>query len=175
MWKMMTLSFLICFFVATLIRVQVAADCPACTYDSAPDTTCAKLKTYLDCLETAAGTKEGCTLSAADVTKFTAATCKPDLAPPYTCQKDFWVKDLTGDKECAALKTYIGCLTTHASALVTKPQGRSDSKCTGSPTTTAPGSPTPTPADKKGSGASSLRVYSAIASFLLFVLAAFRL
>ncbi|XP_071104745.1 uncharacterized protein [Haliotis cracherodii] len=145
MWKMMTLSFLMCIFTAKLIRVQVAADaaadCAACTAAYTPGADCANLKTYLGCLETAAGTTEGCTLSTADAQIITDAKCTPALDPPCTCQKVFWGSDLTGNKECAALKTYIGCLKTDgtkpacaagttASELLTKPQGRSESKCT---------------------------------------------
>ncbi|XP_071104896.1 uncharacterized protein [Haliotis cracherodii] len=184
MWKMMTLSFLMCIFTATLIRVQVAADaavaCAACTaaYKSSGDTECPNLKTYLGCLETAAGTTEGCTLSTADAQIITDAKCTSGLDPPCQCQKEFWGSDLTDDKECAALKTYIACLNkdatkvtcdgkTLASTLVTKPQGRSDSKC--STTTTS------TTTTTKGSGASPLRMYSTIAAFLPFVLTAFRL
>ncbi|XP_046328060.2 uncharacterized protein LOC124112125 [Haliotis rufescens] len=186
MWKMMTLSFLMYIFTATPIRVQVAADaavaCAACTekYKLAGDTECPNLKTYLDCLETAAGTTDGCTLSPEDAKEITDATCTSGLDPPCQCQKEFWGSDLTDDKECAALKTYIGCLnkdatkftcdgSTLASVLVTKPQGRSDSKCSTTSTSTTITTTT------KGSGASQLRVYSAIALFLPFVLTAFRL
>ncbi|XP_048242234.1 uncharacterized protein LOC125371703 [Haliotis rufescens] len=165
MWKMMTLSFLMCFFTATLIRVQDAADadvaCAACTtaYKSDTDMDCPNLKEYLNCLENAAGTTDWCTLSTEDAQKVTKATCKTTLGAPCTCLKDFW------GSECRSLEHYTDCLNTAhdaacgsgdtASKLITRATGRSHPKCS--------------------SGASPLRMYSAIASFLPFVLAAFRL
>ncbi|XP_071104898.1 uncharacterized protein [Haliotis cracherodii] len=172
MWKMMTLSFLMCFFTATLIRVQVAADadvaCAACTttYKSATDTDCTNLKTYLNCLENVAGTTDWCTLSTEDAQKVSKATCTTPLVAPCTCLKDFWGSECRSLKQFTeSLKQYTDCLKTapgaaceggpKASDLVTRAGGRSDPKCS--------------------SGASPLRMYSTIASFLPFVLTAFRL
>ncbi|XP_046328099.2 uncharacterized protein LOC124112154 [Haliotis rufescens] len=168
---MMTLSFLMCIFSAKLMGMQVAADpgvaCAGCTTDYMPaaGNECADLKKYLNCLETAAGPKDGCTLLKDDAKKIKASTCTTDFAPPCTCLKEFWGRDPTVDKECGSLKNYTECLNKaadaacdtgpKASVIVVSVKGRSDSKCS--------------------SGASSLGLYSAIASFLPFVITAFRL
>ncbi|XP_071104897.1 uncharacterized protein [Haliotis cracherodii] len=168
---MMTISFLMCIFTAKLMGMQVAADtavtCAGCTTDYKPAAgkECADLKKYLNCLETAAGPKDGCTLSEVDAKKIKAATCTTDFASPCTCLKEFWGRGPTVGNECGSLKNYAECLNkeadaacgvgSKASVIVVSVTGRLESKCS--------------------SGASSLGMYSAIASFLPFVLTAFRL
>ncbi|XP_071104706.1 uncharacterized protein [Haliotis cracherodii] len=129
------LLFLTCVFTP---GPEPAGTCAACTdtYDSATtDEDCGHLKTYLDCLETAAGTSAGCDLSTDQATKIKDATCNPVLDSPCTCQKTFWGSDLSENNACGPLETYIQCLTdagdidtcetgVKASDIIDKPKGR---------------------------------------------------
>ncbi|XP_071104705.1 uncharacterized protein [Haliotis cracherodii] len=135
MWTLVVFPLLLCVFTP---GHEAAGTCATCTstYDSATTgVDCGHLKTYLDCLETAAGTSAGCDLSTAQATTIKDATCDPVLVSPCSCQKTFWGSDLSGDNACGPLETYIQCLTdagdedtckagTEASAIIDKPKGR---------------------------------------------------
>ncbi|XP_048242678.1 uncharacterized protein LOC124146854 [Haliotis rufescens] len=139
MWTMAVFPLLLCIFTTGVVAAEACATCTS-TYNDATsaegsDTDCEYLKTYLDCLETAAGTSAGCDLATAQATKISDAVCDPDLELPCTCQKTFWGSDLSGNNACGPLGTYIQCLTdagekvtcktgVKASAIIDKPKGR---------------------------------------------------
>ncbi|XP_067654521.1 uncharacterized protein [Haliotis asinina] len=145
-----------------------AATCTACTdaYELAKtDTDCTHLKTYLNCLEAAAGMSAGCTLTVAEATTIKDASCSPELKSPCSCQRTFWGSNLDGNNACDPLKTYIKCLTdageeetclagVKASALVVLPEARLQSLTC-------------------NSGISTLRQSSAVVFLLAFILVTF--
>ncbi|XP_071104792.1 uncharacterized protein [Haliotis cracherodii] len=171
MWTLVVFPLLLCVFTVGHVAAEACDTCTE-TYNTATssadsDENCAHLKTYLDCLETAAGTSAGCDLAATQATKISDAVCDPVLESPCTCQKTFWASDLSGNNACGPLGTYIQCLTdagekdtckteTKASAIIDKPKGRlATLTC--------------------NAAVSTLRMYTATTVVLPFVLMAFLL
>ncbi|XP_046339616.2 uncharacterized protein LOC124120797 [Haliotis rufescens] len=167
MWTMAVFPLLLCVLTPAYINADAAA-CTECTNaysGETTDTDCTHLKTYLNCLEAAAGSSAGCTLTVAEATKIKEATCTAALVSPCSCQRTFWGSDLAGNRACEPLKTYIECLTdageadtcvagVKASTLVLLPSARLE-------TLTC------------NSGVSNLRMCSTILAFLPFILMAF--